>query len=150
MQFSSSEWLGLGRGWASIAHWRKEASKGSLTESNFSPGWDCLPECSVWRYPKSEQNLIRNFFPIPNFSDTESYTFFSIPNFFATESESETYLKNGKVSKPRSFKTETSPKIPKIWKKPNPKFFPLPIFFNTESKTIQNIESFETEMSHLV
>ena len=31
---------------------------------------------SVWRYPKSERNRIRNFFPIPNFSDTESDTFF--------------------------------------------------------------------------
>ena len=30
---------------------------------------------SVWRYPKSERNRIRNFFPIPNFSNTESTTF---------------------------------------------------------------------------
>ena len=35
----------------------------------------CCIEPSVWRYPKSERNRIRNFFPIPNFSDTESTTF---------------------------------------------------------------------------
>ena len=57
-------------------------------------------EPSVWRNPKSERNRIRNFFPIPNFFDTESDTFFdtkffpipipilfSIPEFFETESD---------------------------------------------------------------
>ena len=118
----------------------------------------------MWRYPKSERNRIRNFFPIPNFSDTESDTFFDtkffryriqyffwyqivlIPNpkpskkwkNFETEkiqnrnvtqsnqnqneTESKTFFsdtklfryrignhqKYRKVSKPRSFKTETS------------------------------------------
>ena len=45
---------------------------------------------SVWRYPKSEQNRIPKFFPIPKFFDTESDTkffrywirFFFIPIFF--------------------------------------------------------------------
>ena len=35
-----------------------------------------LEVISVWRYPKSKQNRIRNFFPIPNSFDTESDTFF--------------------------------------------------------------------------
>ena len=56
--------------------------------------------------------------------------------------------KHGKVLKPKSFETETSPKIPKIWTKPNPKllpiqkisywfqyFFPKPNFYDTESDT---------------
>ena len=41
---------------------------------------------SVWRYPKSEQNWIQNFFPIPNFSNTESNTFFSKLMFIDTDS----------------------------------------------------------------
>ena len=53
---------------------------------------------SVWRNPKSERNRIRNFFPRPNFFDTESNTFsdtdffpipipilFSIPKFYETD-----------------------------------------------------------------
>ena len=90
--------------------------------------WDCfalqklrillLEVISVWRYPKSERNRIRNFFryqifPIPN------PILFSIPNFYDTESDTffdtkffryriRNHQKNGKVSKPRSFETETS------------------------------------------
>ena len=50
-------------------------------------------------------------FPIPNIFDTESDTFF-VTKFFRYRIRN--HQKNGKVSKPRSFETETSPKIPKI------------------------------------
>jgi len=69
-------------------------------------------------YPKSEQNLIQNFFryqifsipnpilfPIPNFSDTETDPFFDTKIF---RYRIRNHQKNGKVSKPRSFETETS------------------------------------------
>ena len=51
-----------------------------------SHGSTMLMRISVWRYPKSERNRIRNFFrykifPIPN------PILFSIPNFFDTESD---------------------------------------------------------------
>ena len=42
---------------------------------------DSVLHASVWRYPKSERNRIRNFFPIPNFSDIESDTFFDTKFF---------------------------------------------------------------------
>ena len=126
-----------------------------------------------------------------NLNETESETFFRyqifpipnpilvlIPNLFNTESDTffdtkfsryriRNYLKIGKVSKPRSFETETSPKIPKIWTKPNPKLFAIPNFFDTESDTyfdtkffryrkrnhlkngkVSKPRSFETETSH--
>ena len=59
-----------------------------------------------------------------------------------------------KFQKARSFKTETSPKIPQILTKLNLSFFLIPKFFNTESETIKKMEkfrkprSFETETSH--
>ena len=66
---------------------------------------------SVWRYPKSQRNQSRNFFPIPNpillsipnFVDTESDTCYKT-NFFILNPK---LFKNWIVSKPRSFETET-------------------------------------------
>ena len=89
------------------------ASNSSLTRLVFII---ILIHISVWRYPKFKRNRIRNFFPIPNFSDTESETF-SDTKFFRYRIRN--HLKNGKVSKPRSFRTETSPKIHQIWPKLN-------------------------------
>ena len=68
-------------------------------------------------------------FSIPNFFDTVSDTFFKT-KFFRYRFWN--HIKDWKVSKPRSFETETSPKIPQIWTKLNPKLFPIPIFFDTE------------------
>ena len=70
------------------------------------------------KYPKSERNSIQNFFryqiclkPIPFFFRYLIFLIpnpilFPLPNLFDTESE--TINKNGKVSKLRSCKTETS------------------------------------------
>ena len=81
---------------------------------------------SVWRNPKSERNRIRNFFPIPNFFDTESDTFsdtdffpipipilFSIPKFYETDTNTffdTKFFRNRYqyfFSKPKFFETET-------------------------------------------
>ena len=106
---------------------------------------------SVWRYPKSERNRIRNFFPIPNFSDTESDTFidiiffrYRIRYFFRNQIFS--------ILNPKFFQY-------KICTIRNPILFPRPNFFDTEYETIKKIEkfrnrevskprSFETETSH--
>ena len=74
-------------------------------------GWSTSSSSSVWRYPKSERNRIRNFFPIPNFSDTESDTFsdtkyfqYRIRYFFRYQIFS---IPNPKPSKKwKSFETE--------------------------------------------
>ena len=90
----------------------------------------CVTIPKIWTKPKL-------------FSDTESVIFF-IPNllryeiqyFFIPNPEPS---KNEKVSKPRSFETETSPKM---WTKLNPKLFPIPNVFDTESNTFCLIPNF--------
>ena len=116
---------------------------------------------SVWRYPKSERNRIRNFFPIPTFSDTKSDTFFKTKFFWYRmgyvffETKCFWYwiwyhLKQRKVLKLRSFETETPPKIPKSWTKPNPKLFPIPNFYGTESNTFFGTESDTFSIPNLI
>ena len=83
-----------------------------------------------------------HYFLIPNFFYTESDTFFSKLNFLILNPKP---IKNGKVSKPRSFKTETLPKITQIWTKLNPKLFRIPNFFDTESDTFSITNFFDTE-----
>ena len=122
---------------------------------------------SVWRYPKSEQNRIPKFFPIPKFFDTESDTkffrywirFFFIPIFFVpisilffVETKIFRYLfwnyqKHEKVSKP-----ERHPKYPKSEQNWIRKFFwyqihsmPNPILFWYQIFPILNPILFYTE-----
>ena len=94
-------------------------------------------------------------FPIPN------PILFSKPNIFDTESDTffETkcfwyriwyHLKQRKVLKLRSFETETPPKIPKSWTKPNPKLFPIPNFYGTESNTFFGTESDTFSIPNLI
>ena len=101
------------------------------------------------------------------FSDTNSDTFLKqnfILNLIFFWYRIRYHLKNGKVLKSRSFETETSPKMPQIWTKPNRNIFPyrnryfflyqiflipnpilfsIPNFICTESETIKKIEKFQ-------
>ena len=103
----------------------------------------------IWKKPNpklfSDTKFFRHrihYFLIPNFFYTESDTFFSKLNFLILNPKP---IKNGKVSKPRSFKTETLPKITQIWTKLNPKLFRIPNFFDTESDTFSITNFFDTE-----
>ena len=100
----------------------------------------------IWKKPNpklfSDTKFFRHrihYFLIPNFFYTESDTFFSKLNFLILNPKP---IKNGKVSKPRSFKTETLPKITQIWTKLNPKLFRIPNFFDTESDTFFETKKF--------
>ena len=103
----------------------------------------------IWKKPNpklfSDTKFFRHrihYFLIPNFFYTESDTFFFKLNFLILNPKP---IKNGKVSKPRSFKTETLPKITQIWTKLNPKLFRIPNFFDTESDTFSITNFFDTE-----
>ena len=59
---------------------------------------------SVWRNPKSERNLIRNFFLIPNFYRYQNFFRYQ----FFSETDTDIIKTIRKVSKPRSSKTKMS------------------------------------------
>ena len=96
-----------------------------------SQSWDIITSTVfvIWIFSFPRPNFLK---PRPRlFSETKFFRnqnryFFSETKF--SETETETLKDLAKVLKPRSFETETSPKIPKIWTKPNPKLFWYQIF----------------------
>ena len=104
---------------------------------------------SVWRYPKSERNRIRNFFPIPNIFDTESDTFFdtnffpipipilfSIPKFYETDTD--TFF-DTKIIRNRYRYFFRYQNI----SKPIPILFSIPKNFETDTDTISKFRNWE-------
>ena len=117
-----------------------------------------LPLTSVWRNPKSERNRIRNFFPIPNFFDTESDTFsdtdffpipipilFSIPKFYETDTNTFFDTKIFRNRYRYFFHYQ-------FFSKPIPILFLKPKIFETDTiptiGIVSKPRSLETEMSH--
>ena len=76
---------------------------------------------SVWRNPKSEQNRIQNFFPMPIFFDTESDTYFDT-KFFRYRIQYFFWYQN--------------------FSKPIPILFPIPKISETDTDTIKKMEKF--------
>ena len=122
-------------------------------------------QTSVWRYQKSERNRIRNFFPIPIFSDTESDTFFdtklfpipipilfSIPEFFETESDTffDTKIFRNRYRYFFWYQNFSKPipilfSIPKFFETDTDTFFDTKFFRNRYRYHQNNWKSFETE-----